>query len=286
MIANGESILVAVSLHFMVEPSHRCGLVGVQLLRELFRGPQDLTISDGANHDGRKLWEAMGGHTSQLHSLYWTRILRPGSYVMSQVAKHWPGSELMGKVGDAIANRIARRQFSIVPQSIGEELAVDLVLDQMQDFVEKSYLRPDYDAPQLEWILDRARRRAGNGRFHKVLVRDSDGKILGWYLCYLSPGATCSALQIVATKQSISKVLDHLFHHAWRSGAIAVAGRLDPRFTQELSDKYCFLHRRGPWTLVHSRRPELLHAIQAGDSFLTPLEGEWCWLSPAQQELP
>jgi len=32
------------------------------------------------------------------------------------------------------------------------------------------------------------------------------------------------------------------------------------------------------WTLVHSPRPEILHAIERGDALLSHLDGEW-WLS-------
>jgi hypothetical protein len=282
MIANGEPIRVAVSLHFIVEPTSRCRLMGVQLLRQLFRGPQDLTLTDGANDGGRRLWEAMGGSASPLYSLYWTRLLRPARYVMSQIDKGIPGAELLGSLADAAARRILGSRFAIASQGPDEELSCEVFLDHVQALAEKLYLKPSYDAPQLQWILNRAGRRKGNGSFQKFLVRDSGGQILGWYLYYLNPGEISTVLQIAATKWSIGKVLDHLFHHAYRGGALALSGRLDPRFIQEFSDKYCFLHRRGPWTLVHSRRPDLIQAIQQGDACLTPLEGEWCWLSPSE----
>ena len=51
-------------------------------------------------------------------------------------------------------------------------------------------------------------------------------------------------------------VLDHLFAHAAKEGAIALTGRLEPRFLQSLSDKHCVFHLRGPWVLVNARRPD------------------------------
>jgi len=56
-------------------------------------------------------------------------------------------------------------------------------------------------------------------------------------------------------------------------------GQVDPAFFHALSKKDClFHHDGGSWMLVHSRHPELLHAIHRGDAFLTRLEGEW-WIS-------
>jgi hypothetical protein len=71
-------------------------------------------------------------------------------------------------------------------------------------------------------------------------------------------------------------VLDHLFAHAAHEGAIALTGRLEPRFLQSLSDKHCVFHMRGPWVLVSARRPELLRPFQSGDTFFSRFDGEWC----------
>jgi hypothetical protein len=100
--------------------------------------------------------------------------------------------------------------------------------------------------------------------------------IMGWYIYCLDPGRVADVLQIVATPASIHDVLDHLFHRAWRQGAIAVTGRLEPRFLQALSDRYCLFHRRGPWMLVSARRSDLRQTFQSGDAFVSRFDGEWC----------
>ena len=73
------------------------------------------------------------------------------------------------------------------------------------------------------------------------------------------------------------RVLQRLLADAWRHGAAAVRGRLDPRFVQEHSARHCWLRTDGTWTLVHSRHADVMAAIQQGDAFLSRLEGEW-WL--------
>lgn len=86
----------------------------------------------------------------------------------------------------------------------------------------------------------------GHGELQKVLVRNQEQEIIGWYLYYLRPGEISQVLQIGATKETINQILDHLFYHAWRRGVGALAGRLDPIFVQEFSDKHCMLNRGGP----------------------------------------
>ena len=83
-------------------------------------------------------------------------------------------------------------------------------------------------------------------------------------------------LQIAATPSSVHDVLDHLFYQAWRQGALAVTGRLEPRFLQALSDKYCLFHRRGPWMLVSAKKPRLVQSFLNGDAFFSRFDGEWC----------
>jgi hypothetical protein len=66
-----------------------------------------------------------------------------------------------------------------------------------------------------------------------------------------------------------------MFYDAWARGAFVVHGRLDPRFMQTLSDKYCLFHRRGPWMLINARQPELLQSFYTGAAGFSRLDGEW-----------
>jgi len=84
-------------------------------------------------------------------------------------------------------------------------------------------------------------------------------------------------VQIAACNGSFGRVLQRLFADAWRQGAAAVRGRLDPRHIQEFSDRHCWFRREGTWTLVHSRHADLAAAIHQGNAYLSRLEGEW-WL--------
>lgn len=100
---------------------------------------------------------------------------------------------------------------------------------------------------------------------------------VGWYLYYLQPGDIGEVVQIAARPGAFDGVLQQLLKDAWRHGAVALRGRLDPPRIQELSRRHCWLRRDGTWTLVYSRDQAIVDAFQQGRVFLSRLDGEW-WL--------
>ena len=108
-------------------------------------------------------------------------------------------------------------------------------------------------------------------------MRDHEHRLLGWFLHYVRAGGISEVVQVAARNGAFNAVLRRLMLDAWREGATALRGRLDPRFTQELSEQHCWLKRDCNWTLVHSRDESVLSAIHQGKVFLTRLEGEW-WM--------
>jgi len=121
--------------------------------------------------------------------------------------------------------------------------------------------------------------RGGRGAFEIGLAEETDGAgdMVGWYLYYLNPGGISEVVQIGARKMFADDVLGHLLHHAWRGGALAASGQLDPAAFQALAAKGSVFHHDGvSWFLIHSKNPAVLAAIHRADTFLTRLEGEWC----------
>lgn len=279
---NGRPILVALSSQFVVDPAWR-GRVGLRILKRCFEGPQDLSIADEAGADSRRLWEWCGGAAALLYSTHWVRPLRPARFALAFATRRDPGAPLaraaapVARLVDALVTRLPRSPFRLSPpRGSQQELDEALVLRHLPDVAGDRAVRPNYDDRSLKWVLERASQRKGFGPLRKVLVRDDARDVAGWFLYHARRGGTGEVLQIAAKRETIHLVLDHLLHDAAGRGVIALAGRLEPAFAQALSERYCLLHRRGNWTLMHSRTPELLHAIQRGDAFFTRLEGEWC----------
>ena len=283
----GRRYRAVVSSQFVVDPASPVGLVAVRLARTYLDGPQDLSIADEANDVSRRIWEGLGGKTALLFSIHWTRPLRPARLAISCLRGR-PGlgrlaaaAGPVARVVDAVAARAPGSHFrQSEPAGEAEDLWAPTVLARAPELYGDASLRVEYDAPTFQWLLDRAARMEPEGRLLKAVLR-KEGRIVGWYLCHLARGGVAEVLQLAAAPSSIHELLDHLFYRAWREGAMAVTGRLEPRFMQALSDKYCLFHRRGPWMLLKTNTPHLLEAFQTGDACFSRLDGEWSLRLPA-----
>lgn len=285
MSMNGRPIQAAISHTFMVERGSRSTLAGVELVKSFLSGPQDLSVAQGSSNAGRRILEGFGGSTSLLYSIRWTRPLRLGRYGLAVVK----GRGLPATVAralrpvclavDAITPLIRKKPFHLSePRLSGEELDSDTLRECVSESSRHRSLRPEYDADSLKWLLTQLAQKKGPGRFQKVVVRDSSRQIAGWYLYYLKRGAISEVMQVAATQDSITEVLDHLFYHARRQGAVAVSGQLDVTALEAFSEECCVLrHDGGPGLLIHSKHPDVLQAVHRGDAFIGRLEGEW-WI--------
>jgi len=278
MRLNGRSIQAAVSSMFMVDPNHRFGLAAVQLMKTFLGGPQDLSLADESTGASRKLWERLGGVTSLLRSIYWTRPLRPARLLNVHLSQRdgFRGLATLSKplfwAADAAIARVRPSPFYCSrPRLSGEDTDIRTLLECCRGLGDSQTLGPEYDEQSLGWLLEMA---SHGDALEKVAVRSSSGNIVGWYVYYLSPAGIAELLQIGANQSFAKDVMDHLLSHAQRHGAVAVTGRLDPRYMEGLGAA-CMMRPRY-WMLVHSRHPELLSLMDRGEPYLTRLEGEWC----------
>jgi len=280
----GEPVRAVVSHTVMIEPGRRAAPVSVELLKALLSGPQDLILAQGA-HVSRRIFEAIGGVPSPFYGVRWVRPLRPARYVLSSLRRRGlpalPASALTPfcRALDTLAARVRTNPFRVPPSDLGgDELDVDTFVESLDDVAHDRSLRPRYDRNSAKWLLELMASKPGAGAFQKVVVRQPSGEVAGWYLYYLNPGGTSEVVQVGASAASVDAVLAHLFAHAWRGGAVALSGQLDPAAFPALTRGSClFRHDGGPGLLVHSRRGDLREAIHRGDGFITRLEGEW-WI--------
>lgn len=280
----GDRIRAAVGCLFMVDPDRRKSLIALRLVQAALSGPQDLFIADGSNEDARRIWLGAGGSTPLLYSLHWIRLLRPARYALSLI-------EALGGIGRAAAalrapgalvdtllarlrpNRFLQRDGGF----IDEPLDAATMSSNLPRFLRGSMLHPVYDAPALSWLLGQAALKTRHGDFRARAVFDRERRLAGWFLYYARRGEVAEVLQVIARHGSFEGVLQLLLLDAWRHGATAVRGRLDPAHAQELSDRHCWLRREGPWTLFHSRHAHIVLAIERGGAELSRLDGEW-WM--------
>jgi hypothetical protein len=281
-----ERIRAAVATQLMVAPESR-GLAGRWLARAFFLGPQDLSLSDTANDAARRLWESVGGSIAPVHSLGWIRVLRPGRWAASQIARRGlPRRALLQAARpvlaavDALATHLpAFSPAPPEPDGTTEPITPAAIATHAAEILRGHDLRPDYDeCGATAWLLGMAAEKRQFGPLEGALVRAPDGEALGWFLYYGRPGAAAEVLEVAARRPARALVLAHLLRHAWRADATAVTGRLEPNLLRELAAQRCALKLDGPWLLYHSPRPEIMRAVERGDALLSRLDGEW-WLS-------
>ena len=284
MLLHGRPIRVAVGCQFMVDPQHRNGFTWLQLAQACISGPQDLTLADGASDQARRMWLGIGGAAPPLYSLQWIRPLRPARYALSLLEERaaFPRALVfaalpLGALADALAARLRSNGFLREDSGLEEDMLDSAaMLAHLPEILHGNALHPFYDAHSLAWLLDQTARKTIYGKLRARAVLDGT-RLVGWYLYYVRAGEVGEVVQLAASNGSYDRVLRQLLADAWRHGATAVRGRLDPRYLHEHSALHCWLRQEGAWTLIHSRRADVLTAFDQGRAFLSRLEGEW-WL--------
>jgi hypothetical protein len=279
---DGRPIRMACSGQLVVAPEARHEAVGAFITQEYLAGPQELSITDGANEPVRRMWQLLGAEVLHLSSIDWTRVFRPLG-----VAREYAGRRRrpvlayalapLAAVVDAVATRLPGKPFRVArPPGSVEELTPDALVEHLADVTSTLRLYPDYDEAFADWVFREMADVRSRGKLVRCLVRGEDGHVLGWFVVYVRRGGVSDAVQVVAVDKAVGKVLDHLFHETFRRGASAVRGRIEPRLLPELWGRRCVL-RFSEGALAHSRSPEILRALRAGEALLTRMDGEW-WM--------
>jgi GNAT acetyltransferase-like protein len=285
MLFRGRPIRVAVGFQFMVDPDQRQNLTPLQLAKACLSGPQDLTLADGASDQVRRGWTGIGGAAPLFYSLHWTRPLRPARYLLSLLEERAALPPLLTLAArpltvltDALVARLRPNRFYREAVELVEDtLDPAAMLAHLPDVVRGYALQPVYDARSLAWLLEQAGRKIRHGELRARAVYDGKRRLIGWYLYYIRAGKSNEVVQLAALNGRYDRVLQLLLADAWRHGATAVRGRLEPRYIQEISARHSWLRTDGTWTLVHSRHSDIMNAFHEGNAFISRLEGEW-WM--------
>jgi hypothetical protein len=257
---------------------------GLLLTRAYMSGPQELSVTDGATWEMRRLWTRLGGSVWPLTSITWTKVFAPLSTVAAYFeSRRRPVRAIPGRGAVRLLDRVAalpvqRWVRPPVPSSTSEPLRPDAIIEHLDALSAGYGVRPDYDETYVRWLLDDMGAVTSRGPLNARLVRGERGDVLGWYVAYVPPGGIAEAMQVAAKPVSAAVVLDDLCAHCAASGAAAVRGRLDPWLFDAVSERRWTL-RSGSLVLIHTREEALTRAILAGESYLTRMDGEW-WMAP------
>lgn len=255
--------------------------VGALLTRRYLGGPQDATVTDGATDYMRRIWTGLGGHTAVASSVSWAKVLRPAAAAQAlarRVGRPGLGRVLrvVGPAVDGVARGVARRFPNVLPrapETTAEILTAGELVAQVDRARRRLRLHPDYDETFLAWLFGELAAVTTRGVPVRHLVRDADGRALGWYVYHLAEHGPSQVLALVAPSGRTGDVLDHLLRHADDRGAAVVIGRLEPALLPELLARRCALMSTGLYTLVHSADPALLAVLGTPDALFSPLDG-------------
>jgi hypothetical protein len=278
MVLGGERLMAVTSTELMVAPEAR-GFIGPALFRRLFAGEQDLTLSDRSNHQARTLYEGLGGTTAVWHSLYWTLPLdgsRPnfGSTTGAHQGLATRALRKASKSLDRLSARLMRTSAKQLP-TLDEPLSPETVVTSLRKVTGQNALMPEYETHTFAWLLQRVAESAGRVVTAQVL---HDGQLVGWFIYVIRSDGEAQVVQLAALSGRQEALLDHLIQHAIAQGVKVLKGRLDRQFASVLSDRGVPLTLGHPWTVVRSRRPELLAHFLTGNAFFSRLDAEW-WIS-------
>lgn len=273
-----REIRVAVPTQLMVVPGASPG-AGTRLARHLFNGPQDLTFSDAANDAARRLWSRVGGSVAVVPSLHYVLPIRPVRLAFGRHARR-PMGRILAALGRPLAALLdhPRRPRPIAGPVRAEPIDLPRHLPLLEAILATWPLAPRYDPSGLRRQVDEVQSRREQGPLVGHLVRDLDGKAVGWYWYHANEGGVGEIVQIGARPGEQGRILAPLILDAYRRGVIGLAGRLEHGLVEPLSARAVPFTRDGPWVLTHARDPELLAAVLAGAGAFSRLDGEW-WLN-------
>jgi hypothetical protein len=277
---DGRPIRMACPGQLVSDPAHRHQGAGALLLKKFLSGAQDITVVEGPPPI-RRLIEGLGGVALQSPSVAWNKFLRParalGDEFLERTGRNrWKEAvRPLLRATDALATRRFEALRVKAPSTRAEPLTPEAMLEYMPYVLRGVRVIPDYSEPFVRWLFDEMAFVHTRGTLVGRLVRERD-RVLGWYVTYLKPGGIGQVMQIAAQDADLAAVIDHLFHHAWRSGSAGLEGRLERALYEPLAERRCVL-RYGTRVLAHSEDPELLRVVALGSAFLTRMDGEW-WM--------
>lgn len=284
MVFRGRPIRVAICHHFMVAPETRTTLASVALTKAALAGPQDLTVAE-ACAPWRQLWEHIGGTTSLLHGLTWTRALRPAGLAVGALDRRGLPrvcSAALHPVSRIIDRTAARMVPMLSAPGSSPLTAASLDADGLCAAMHQlcvGSLQPVWNRHTLQWALDQLRAKVHRGTLFAVGVATGRGDLVGFYLYYAKPGGISHLVCSGARPEYRAQVLEHMVRHAWDQGAAAVAGQLDRAVAPCVAEWPVLLSQPDAnWRLVHSGRDDLLNAVHSGEAPLSRFESEW-WLT-------
>jgi len=288
----GRLIRVAVTSQLMVDSAVHRGIPGLELLRHVLKGPQDMSYTDGAADVVGTIWTAAGGHIARLYCLNWSRVLRPletGRGLLDRGGGSWRVlkgiSGLATMPGDFVLSKLPLGLFRPPSSSCATRpVSARELLACIQEIGWREPLKPVYETTSFIWMMSEAAQAHTQGDLRMVTVQDPKGVICGWFAYWAKRGGAAYVLQIgVRRRDQFDLTLLALLRDAWDAGCAVVKGQAIPQFLTHLTRQHCLFRQPDACVLVHSRDSDLVNVVRTGEAAISRLDGE-CWLRFAAED--
>jgi hypothetical protein len=286
MAFRGEAVRVAAVSQLMVDAAEYRGMAGFEMVRRIFSGPQDLTMTDGATESACAVWTAAGARVAQLYSLQWLRVLRPLSHYRRLVAEHprtVPASRALlnaaapaASAADALLRKLPARALRTEDGGLAcEPAGAAAILAYIRKIGWSEELTPCYDDDSFRWLLNQAATARAHGDLRMCTLREANASPAGWLIYYVKTGGESTVLQMGSSPRRFDSVIQAALHDTYQQGSTSISGPLIPRALLNLANQQCGFRYIGNGVLAHSRNADLLNCILRGDAALSRLDGEW-----------
>jgi hypothetical protein len=270
----------AVAGSLMVDDPKGNPLAGARLLRAFMAGPQDISVTETANHTALGMWHKAGYPLDAGYSMGWLRILRPFSAAADTGGRILPPAGILRPLGRILDRGAALAR--LVPFRPAERAGAkvsfrDVTPEQfgaaLMTLSRHFPLRPRWDENALSWFLAQAQEKRDLGYPEWRLGYGPKGQLLGAYVYFSSPGNIGWLLQAVCAPGSEGELVDDLFSHAYDMGYSGIRGSSHPWLIPALMSRRTMLYGRS-FFIADARDKSLLEPIRAGRALVSGLAGE------------
>jgi hypothetical protein len=282
----GRPIRMAVGTQFVVERDTYRGPAAFELVRHLFRGPQELTFTDGSGEAAAQVWTAAGARVARLYSFNWIRFLHPCQGALGFLDRSGGALPRLLKAASGMVAPPIDYLLSKALPGFGRSnsrysarlVSADELLLSIQESRGREPLRPVYTPDQFNWLMSQAARATRNGQLRMMTVHSTGGEPAGSFVYYAKPHAAAYVLQIGWRRRDhFPEILRALLEDAWDQRASAVKGQAIPQFLTALSEQQCLFRQLDSSVVAYSTDPDILNSLLLGDAAISRLDGE-CWL--------
>ena len=279
MLFEGEKLRGICVSHLVVDPQRRAGAAGALLVRTLLGGDQDVTFTDSGTEEVIRIWTAFGADVDHSRTGGWMVVTRPGRW-MAQTAKKsirrgasggrfLPTSALPLHV---LGRRAIPRAFPEAAQDVESADATPREFEEVLPSFKNIRLRVDYDADYLRWLFAHVGSLAAP-LSHRIVKRG--GRPIGSYV-YIKRDIA-RLIHLAAAPRQAEDVFADFASHARASGALALAGRVEPNLDEPLRKRMAAISL-AQRPLIHARDPRLRAALGSSGALLTEMDlidSEW-----------